>query len=164
MLKFTQLNPGGMAMKLIGIMSLVFLFSCAHQRQPASAKQEHVAQDSIALGNVRATGIKQPQQQGVCFEVKLQLKNVPRETAEAKNWTVALIDQNDRYHLLDSALRQPASTQGGQVVMPYGHYNEWANTFEVCAPRIAPEQVKALTLTPKSLPFPEDKGLTLSWK
>jgi hypothetical protein len=153
-------------MKLISLISLVILFSCAHQqRQPASESTELKAQDSIALGNVRATATKEIEKQGICFDIKLELKNVPRQSAEANNWTVAWIDHNDRYHLLDWARREPAAApQGGQVVMPYGHYNEWTNHFKICAPQVNPDQVKALTLTPKTLPYRDEKGLTLSWQ
>jgi hypothetical protein len=93
------------------------------------------------------------------------MKGVEQQNAQTSNWTLAWVDKNDHYHLLNTSQRDPASVpQGGQVVAPYGAYEEWTSNFVTCAPKARMNDVKALVLTPKELPYKESKGLTLNWQ
>lgn len=150
-------------MKVLSLICLIAVVSCAHNRSPSSEHKQNIAQDSMALGNVHASAVKTATKDNVCFDVTLKMKGTKQEEASAANWTMAWVDQNAQYHLLNPAQRDPASVpQGGQVVAPYGAYEEWTNTFRTCAPEASVKNVKSLVLTPKSSTF-KDEDLRLSW-
>ena len=153
-------------MKYLGMLfTLSLLVSCAHDmRGPASTKGP-VAQDSLAWGNVRAIAAKHADNQSVCFDIELTLTGTPQEQASPSNWTVAWIDKQDHYHLINLKQRDPASEPaGGQKVSPYGEFQQWSNTFRTCAPQAEVDNVRALVLTPKQLPYKFKDGLKLQWK
>lgn len=151
-------------MRLLSFLFLATIVSCAQNRGPASLNGEKVAYDSMALGNVRASAVKSVDAQDVCFDITLTMKNVPQKEASPSNWTVAWVDQESKYHLLNLNQRDPASVpQGGQKIAPYGTYEEWTNTFRTCAPRAKLGDVKSLVLTPKDLTYKENEGLKLEW-
>jgi hypothetical protein len=152
-------------MKYLSIICLIGLVSCAHHRAPASMQGQQIAYDSIALGNVQAHAVKRVEKEDVCFDINLKMKGVEQQNAQTSNWTLAWVDKNDQYHLLNTSQRDPASVpQGGQIVAPYGAYQEWTSNFVSCAPKARLNDVKALVLTPKELPYKESKGLTLNWQ
>lgn len=154
----------GTMTKIMMILCLVGIASCAHNRGPASIGGNPVAYDSMALGNVKADAVKRINNQEVCFDINVTAKDVKPEQAQASNWTVAWVDKNDQYHLLPSTLREPASApQGGVVVAPYGAYNEYKSSFTTCAPQAQANQVKGLVLTPKEFPYAKKDGLKLTW-
>lgn len=151
-------------MKALIVFCLIALVGCASQRGPASLNGNPVAYDSMAYGNIHASAIKRSEKQTVCFDITVKMKGVKQEEALASNWTLAWVDQNKNYHLLNLNTRVPASTPvGGQVVAPYGAYQEWNNSFTACAPGRAGE-VQSLVLTPKEIPYSQDKGMNLTWK
>lgn len=151
-------------MRLLSFLLLATLISCSQTRVPASLNDQTVAYDSMALGNVRATAVKSLEAQDVCFDITLVMKNVPQKKASPSNWTVAWVDQDSKYHLLNLNQRDPASTpKGGQKIAPYGTYQEWTNTFRTCASKAKLKDVKSLVLTPKELIYKEHEGLKLEW-
>lgn len=151
-------------MRLLSFLLLTTIVSCAQTRGPASLNGQPVAYDSMALGNVRATAVKSSDAQDVCFDITLVMKNVSQKEASPSNWTVAWVDQDSKYHLLNLNQRDPASApQGGQKIAPYGAYEEWSNTFRTCAPKARLGDVKSLILTPKELTYKENEGLKLEW-
>lgn len=150
--------------KIMMILCLVILASCSHQRGPASVDGNPVAYDSMALGNVKASAVKRASNQEVCFDINLVTKDVKPEQAQASNWTMAWVDQNNQYHLIPITQRDPASApQGGAVVAPYGAYTEYSNNFTTCAPKAQIDDVKGIVLTPKDLPYTKKDGLKLTW-
>jgi len=150
--------------KILMILCLVALVSCAHQRGPASIDGNPVAYDSMALGNVKASAVKRVNDKEVCFDINLVTKDVRQDQAQASNWTLAWVDKEDQYHLLTITQREPASApQGGAVVAPYGAYTEYSNNFTTCAPKTEIDNVKGLVLTPKDLPYAKKDGLKLTW-
>jgi hypothetical protein len=154
-------------MKVILTMFLLILVGCAQHRSPASSLNSinPVAQDSLALGNIKASAIKTIENGNVCFEIHLTLKGVQQKDASPSNWTVAWTDKKSHYHLLSFNQRDPASVPIGEKhVSAYGAYEEWSNTFKTCTSINRSEEVTSLTLTPKSLPFKTDKSLILIWK
>lgn len=151
-------------MKYLSIICLVALASCAHHRQPASLSGSPVAYDTAALGNVLAYATKRMDKQDVCFDINLEMKGASQQEIMPSNWTVAWVDQQNQYHLLNMNQRDPASTpQGGQQVAPYGAYQEWKNTFTTCAPKANMNDVKTLVLTPKEVPWKGNRELNLTW-
>lgn len=154
-------------MKYLGMLfTLSLLVSCAHDmRGPASSTMSPLAEDSLAWGNVRAVASKQAENQSVCFDIELTLTGTPQEQAAPSNWTVAWVDVQDHYHLVNLQQRDPASVPaGGETVSPYGSFQQWTNTFRTCAPQAEVGNVKALVLTPKQLPYNFQDGLKLQWK
>lgn len=150
-------------MKALSVIFLIILTSCAHRR-PSSLNGHPIAYDSMALGNVKAEAIKRIESQEICFDIKLSTTGTKQENVLPINWTVAAVDKNNQYHLLKNNQRDPASVpQGGQVVAQYGTYQEWSNNFVACAPRAKVGDVKSLVLTPKNLPYKDEKGLELNW-
>ncbi|HXH30817.1 MAG TPA: hypothetical protein VNJ01_08380 [Bacteriovoracaceae bacterium] len=151
-------------MKYLTAFCLLGLIGCAQHRGPASVEGQKVAYNSMALGNVKASATKSIQDNDVCFDVDLVLKGVESQDASAANWTLAWVDQNSQYHLLSTNQRDPASEpKGGNVIAPYGAYQEWSNNFKTCVSKINPDDVKSLVLTPKNLPFNNEKSLHLNW-
>jgi hypothetical protein len=151
-------------MKTLSIICLIALMGCAHERHPASADGSPVAYDTIALGNVLAYATKKMDKQDVCFDINLEMKGGNQQEILPANWTVAWVDQQDHYHLINLNQRQPASTpEGGQVVAPYWAYQEWKNHFVACAPKAQFNDVKSLVLTPKELPWKGDREINLTW-
>ncbi len=152
-------------MKYVSIIYLIALASCAHYRAPSSVNGQQVASDSIALGNVTATATKSSQKSDVCFDINVVVKGTDQAVAQPSNWTLAWVDKAEQYHLMNFSQREPASVpQGGRVAAQYGEYEQWSNTFRTCAPEARFNEVKALVLTPKSLPYKESKGLYLNWQ
>lgn len=152
-------------MKTMIVFCLIALGGCAAHRGPASLHGQPVAYDSMALGNIEASAVKHTEKQDVCFDITVKMKGVKREEAQSSNWTVAWVDKNKHYHLLNLNSRDPASVpQGGQVVAPYGSYQEWSNTFHACAPQTRSSEVKTLILTPKAAPYAQGKEMNLTWE
>lgn len=150
-------------MKALIVFCLIGLVGCATQRGPASLNGNPVAYDSMAFGNIHASAVKRIDKQNICFDITVKMKGVNQDEAQASNWTVAWVDQKENYRLLSMNQRVPASTpQGGQVVAPYGAYQEWNNSFTACSPGRSSD-VKSLVLTPKATPYSDDKGMKLSW-
>lgn len=151
-------------MKILSIICLFAMVSCAHERKPASLQHGQVAYDTMALGNVLAYATKRMDKQDVCFDINLEMKGANQQEILPANWTVAWVDQQNKYHLLNMNQRDPASTpQGGQVVAPYGAYQEWKNQFTTCAPKANFQDVKTLVLTPKETSWNNAKELNLTW-
>lgn len=151
-------------MKALMFFYLIFLISCSHQRGPASLDGHPVAYDSMAWGNVKASAIKRSQNQDVCFDIDLVMKNVKPEQALPSNWTLAWIDEQNHYHLLPVAQRGPASApHGSTITTPYYFYEQYKSSFSACAPAAKASEAKRLVLTPKDLPYSE-KELNLSWE
>ena len=149
--------------KIMMILCLAVLASCAPQRGPASIDGNPVAYDSMALGNVKASAVKRTDNKDVCFDIKLLAKDVKPEQAQASNWTLAWVDQNNQTHALPMTQRDPASApQGGTVVAPYGTYTDYANNFTTCVSKTHFENVKGIVLTPKDLPYAKN-DLKLNW-
>ncbi len=151
-------------MKYLSIICLIAMMGCSHYREPASSHGSPVAYDTAALGNVLAYANKRMEKQDVCFDIHLEMKGGSQQNIMSNNWTVAWVDQQNQFHLLNMNQRDPASTpKGGQVVTPYGHYQEWKNQFTTCAPKANFNDVKSLVLTPKDLPWKGDRELSLNW-
>jgi hypothetical protein len=151
-------------MKILSIICLLALVSCAHHRQPASANGSSVAYDTAALGNVLAYATKRIDKQNVCFDINLEMKGGTQQEILPSNWTVAWVDQQNQYHLLNMNQRNPASSpKGGQVQAPYGAYQEWKNTFTACASKANFNDVRTLVLTPKEFPWQGNRELNLTW-
>jgi hypothetical protein len=152
-------------MKVLALISLFALVSCAHNRRPASLNGNPVAYDEMAFGNVRALAVKSVEQQDVCFDITLEMKGVNQKEVMSTNWTVAWVDKDSKYHLLALNQRDPASVpKGGTKIAPYGTYEEWSNSFRTCAPKTKMSDVKSLVLTPKELTYNEHEGMKLVWK
>lgn len=153
-------------MKILGLITLLtFFVSCAHEMRGPAAYKGPVAEDSLAWGNVRAVAAKQADNQSVCFDIELTLTGTPQEQASPSNWTVAWVDKQDHYHLVKLQQRDPASEPaGGETISPYGSFKQWTNSFRTCAPQAQVDNVKALVLTPKQLPYDFKDGLKLIWK
>lgn len=151
-------------MKIVSLICLIALVGCSHHRQPASANGSSVAYDTAALGNVLAYATKRMDKQDVCFDINLEMKGGTQQEILPSNWTVAWVDQQDHYHLLNMNQRNPASSPvGGQVAAPYGAYQSWKNNFTACAPKARMNDVKAIVLTAKEFPWSGDRELNLSW-
>lgn len=152
-------------MKHLILYMLFFLASCANHRQPASVGGHPAAYDSMAMGNIKASAIKKNEGSETCFEVKLSLTGTRKSEAEISNWTVAWVDNNKQYHLINIQQRGPASApQGGLIAAQYGEFQQWSNEFVACTPKARLDDVKSLILTPKSNTYANDKGLELNWK
>ena len=149
--------------KIMMILCLASLASCAPQRGPASIEGNPVAYDSMALGNVKASAVKRAEDKDVCFDIKLLAKDVKPEQAQVSNWTLSWVDQNNQTHALPITHRGPASApQGRAVVAPYGAYTDYSNNFTTCVPKTHFENVKGIVLTPKDLPYAKN-DLKLNW-
>lgn len=153
-------------MKILSIICLLALMSCAHERHPASAANgSPVAYDTAALGNVLAYATKRMDKHDVCFDINLEMKGGTEHEIMPSNWTVAWVDQQNQFHLINLNQRQPASTpKGGEVIAPYWSYQEWKNSFTACAPVANANDVKSLVLTPKELPWKGNREIHLTWK
>ena len=153
-------------MKTLSIFCLLVLgVSCSHYRGPASTKDKDVASTSMAGGNIQAKAKKSVQKQDLCFDINLIAKGVERRIADPSNWTVAWIDHQEKFHLMNLNQRDPASVpHGGRVVASYGSFNEWSNHFKACSSKAKISDVKSLILTPKELPYKETEGMTLVWE
>lgn len=152
-------------MKTLIVICLLALMSCAHERNPASAQNgSQIAYDTVALGNVLAYATKRLDKQDVCFDINLEMKGARQQDILPGNWTVAWVDQQNQYHLLNMNQRDPASTpHGGQVIAPYGAYQEWKNNFTTCAPKAHFNDVKTIVLTPKEFAWKGNRELNLTW-
>ena len=152
-------------MKLLPIVYLLMIASCAHERRPASTQNSVVAHGSMALGNIKASATKVKDNKDVCFDISLKMKGVDQQDASSANWTLAWVDKDSRYHLLTLNQRDPASVPiGGQKIAPYGTFEEWTNTFRTCASQTSFDEVKSIVLTPRSLPYKKHEGIILEWK
>ena len=101
--------------RLMMILSLAVITSCAANRGPASINGNPVAYDSMALGNVKASAVKRENKQDVCFDITVVGKNIKKDHAQASNWTLAWVDKNDQYHLIPVTQRVPASEPKGDA-------------------------------------------------
>ena len=152
-------------MRILPVLAFILLVSCAHERRPASVGGNPVAYDSMALGNIQAEVVKVADKKDTCFDITLNMKGVDQREAQSSNWTVAWVDKESRFHLLNLNQRDPASVpKGGTKVAPYGAYEEWTNSFRTCAPNVNKEEIRSLILTPKELSYKETEGMTLEWK
>ena len=152
-------------MKILSIICLFSLVGCANYRHPSSLGADKYAEDTKAAGSVQASAIKMAENSDVCFDINLVLKNVEPQLASPSNWTIAWVDRQNQYHLLNLNQRDPASTPtGGRVAAQYGEYDQWSNTFRACAPKAKMFEVKGLVMTPKSLPYQTGDGLHLNWQ
>lgn len=142
-------------MKTLFVISALILSGCAHKTP--KTRPANVAYDSMADGKVEAEVKKTLQKKQVCFDIKLSMKDVAQKDIYTSNWTVAWVDQDSRYHLLQLNQRDPAS-------IPEGGPDEWTNNFRTCAPMERLGNVGSLVLTPKTLPFAETEGMSLQWK
>jgi hypothetical protein len=144
-------------MKAVMFLCFFVLYSCAHH------DSKDIAQNSTALGNVKASATKIIQKQNVCFDIKLEMKGVKRTEVEASNWKLTWVDQNNESHPLSLNTRTPASTPvGGQVVAPYGAFEQWTNNFYTCADQVEAKNIKSVVLTPNEITYKE-KPITLDW-
>lgn len=151
-------------MKILSTICLISLIGCANYRHPSSLGTDKYAEDSKAAGSVRASAVKSAENSEVCFDISLSLKNVDAQLAGSSNWTVAWVDRQNQYHLLNIQQRDPASApKGGRVAAQYGEYQEWTNSFRTCA-KANMFEVKGLVMTPKSLPYQTGDGLHLNWQ
>lgn len=151
-------------MKYLTIICLAAMVGCSHYREPASANGSPVAYGTTGLGNVLAYASKRMDKQDVCFDINVEMKGGTQQEILPSNWTVAWVDQQNNYHLLNMNQRNPASTpKGGEVLAPYWSYQEWKNSFTACAPKANFNDVKTLVLTAKELPWKENREVNLSW-
>ena len=133
---------------------LFFNFSCSLSL--SEKNHSEVATDSLANNKIKASARRSIEHQDLCFEITLQMDNVDMKDVAPSNWTLALVDQNARYHLLNLTQRDPASAPeriGDQLI----------NHFKVCSPQGKFENPQYLLLSPKSLPFPETEGMKFKW-
>lgn len=149
-------------MKFLALIPLLTFLSCTHQKvkpEIVSAPEikNPVATDSTANGKITASAIKTIQNQNICFDITLHIKDVERDIASANNWTTAWVDKKSRYYLLNISSRVPAS-------IPQGSEKEWIAEFRSCVTRVKLDDVKSLVLTPKDLPYDDTNGLTLKWE
>lgn len=142
-------------MKVVLSVLLLSLFSCAKNKL-ISYPKTYVAHDDMANGNIEASAIKSVDDQSVCFDISIIMKNVSAREAAASNWTIAWVDGNARYHLMDVNQRDPAS-------LPSGSRKKWTNNFKTCAPKDRRDEVKYLILAPKELSYEETEGMQLLW-
>lgn len=142
-------------MKTLFVIFTLVLSGCAHKAP--KPRPANVAYGSMAQGKVEAEVKKTLQRKQICFDIKLSMKDVEQKDIYSSNWTVAWLDQDSRYHLLQLNQRDPASE-------PAGGPDEWTNNFRTCAPMERLGNVGSLVLTPKTLPFAETEGMSLQWK
>lgn len=141
------------------------MIGCSNYRHPSSLGTTKYAEDSIAAGSVKAGAVKSAESQDVCFDINIVMKNVDQNLASPSNWTIAWVDRQNQYHLLNLNQRDPASVpKGGRQAAQYGEYQEWSNTFHTCASKALMHDVKSLVLTPKTLPYQFGDGLHLNWQ
>lgn len=152
-------------MRCVWITTLLLLFGCTSRLVREPTIQGHpMAYDSIAKGNVNGSAAKWEDKEELCFDISVSIKGGEEEHILPANWSLAWVDKNQKFHLLKLTQRDPASVpHGGQVLAPYGSYEEWTNSFRNCVPRLKMKDVKALVLTPKSLPFKDAGSLNLKW-
>jgi hypothetical protein len=152
------------SMKFIGLICLFSLIGCSNYRHPSSLGSAKYAEDSLASGSVKADAVRSAENQDVCFDINIAMKNVEQNLASPSNWTIAWVDRQNQYHLLNLNQRDPASVpKGGRVAAQYGEYQEWTNHFRTCA-KASMHEVKGLVLTPKNLPYQYGDGLHLNWQ
>ena len=157
-----QLGQGGI-MKYLRFLCISVLWSCSSFQNPTL--EPNIAFDSMSFGRVQVYAKKIIQNEDVCFEIKLKMKNVEQKDILPSNWTVAWIDKSSHYHLLRLNQRDPASVP--QVLKTYSfvkRQKEWSNELTTCAPKAKLVDVDSLILNPKSLPFSNIGNLTLRWK
>jgi hypothetical protein len=139
-------------LKIFLFFSLLILMSCAGG--PASYEKEGVAYDAIASGNVMASAIKSTDEQDVCFDITISVKDATQNEMLPSNWSLAWVDEQNHYRILRINQRQPASSLKG------------AKTFYSCVQRVELDDVKGIVLTPSDLPYEieENRSLRLNWK
>ena len=151
-------------MKVLSGLCLLTLIACSHSRHPSSLHGQKVARGNASYGKIEAVATKMTDKNSVCFDIDLKLKGGDQANALPSNWTLAWIDANKNYHLLDFNQRDPASVpDGGRVAAQYGEYEQWKNTFKTCAAGASSSDVKTLVLTPKNVPFEGNSTVFLSW-
>jgi hypothetical protein len=149
-------------MKFICFLCLFVLWGCSSLKN--QLEDPSVAFDSMSFGRVQVYAKKVIQNEDVCFEIKLHMKNVEQKEILPSNWTVAWTDQSSHYHLLRLNQRDPASVP--TVKKTYRFFKrqkEWSNEFTTCAPKAKLVDVDSLILNPKSLSLSYVGNLTLKW-
>lgn len=116
-----------------------------------------LATDSIADNKIKAYARKITEHREVCFEITLQLKDVELKDTAPSNWTLAWVDQNSRYFLMNLTQRNPAS-------VPERLGDLYVNQFKVCSPEEKFGKLQYLLLGPKSLSIPEVRVMKLKWQ
>jgi hypothetical protein len=144
-------------MKILSTVMLILITACSHSTQKSFELDKNLAYDDMALGNISATALKIDQQDAVCFEIKLIMKNIAEKEAHASNWTFAWVDRNSRYHLMSLNQRDPASS-------PVGTKEKWTNHLKTCVPKDRQHEFMYLILTPKELSYKETEGMRFEWK
>lgn len=142
-------------MKVLTLLSLLLLISCTHPKGKDPSSEQVFS--SIAGGKVKATATKKISKQFLCFQISIAMKKVEQKDASPSNWTAAWIDHKSRYYFLSLNQRDPASTPMA------GRGKTWHNTFKTCTPKANMKKIKAIILTPKSLPYEGNQGLKLEW-
>ncbi len=137
------------------LVCLLVLIGCSRPLIKPSHKT--VSSDVIADGKVRAIAQKQSNLKTTCFEISLRMEADQKEYAEASNWTMAWVDSNQRYHLLNLQERSPAS-------LVKSSNGIWTNSFKACDNKSKLDALDSLLLTPKTFPFRESEGLKFQWK
>lgn len=141
-------------MKILFLLLVAFT-SCS--QKPIEVRDPNLAEDSLAGGKVHVTAMKRIQDEDICFDIKLSIKDAEQKLVAPFNWTIAWIDQNSRYHLITLSQRDPAS------IPVMNERKERINYFQTCASKAKLGEVGSLVLTPKELPFTETEGLKLQW-
>jgi len=148
---------------------LTLAYSCSHSsklkvRGPAQVKALPI-KSSIALGNIKGEVFFLPQSRlkESCIEVHLKLKGLDKNYAELGNWDFYALNHSNERKIAQikssqSGLlvqeRNIASTypQGGNIITPYGQYEEWKQRFQVCLPGSTGDY-KSFHLLAKKLPY-----------
>ena len=150
-------------MKFLCFLCLSILWSCSSIQTETTDR--NVAHDSMSFGRVQVEAKKILQNDELCFEIKLKMKNVSQKDILPSNWTVAWIDQSSHYHLLRLNQRDPASVPTvKRSYLFFKRQQVFSNELMTCAPNAKIADVDSLVLNPKSLPFSKTGNLTLKWK
>jgi hypothetical protein len=134
---------------------LTMMFGCSAPSKDRSSSE--LASDTMAQDKIRAWARKTTEHREVCFEITLQMKDVELKDAAPSNWTLAWVDQNSRYYLMNLTQRNPAS-------FPEKRGDLFVNQFKVCSPEEKFGRLQYLLLSPKSLSIPEVRGMKLEWE
>lgn len=135
---------------------LLIVFGACAKNQLNPFPKNYVAHDEMADGNIKASATKSLEEQSVCFDISIMMKNVSEREASSSNWTIAWVDANARYHLMNTNQRDPASS-------PSGSPEKWTNNFRTCSPKSRQDEVRYLILAPKELSYQEVEGMQLQW-
>ncbi len=137
------------------VIFILLSFGCSHRTVDLAPSD--IAADSLADNKVRVLARRTIEQREICFEITLQMKGVELKDIAPSNWTLAWVDQNSRYYLMNLTQRNPAST-------PEKTGDLYTSHFRLCSPEGKFGKLHYLLLSPKSLPFPEVRGMKLEWR